>query len=204
MVGYLTPHCLCPQVVERHRSLICFMSRERSAPRISCKWVYSSLLEWCLMRPDAFWWSAAAPGILHRYVSLDMFRPELRQCCFFSSLPQTRGLPFNPKLNSVMNPVVWMGFWMARAGMWSFSHGSWGSWRCALGSLNMILLDTFVLVVCCWWNHFPERDRDTPRNKETKKSCLRVLQNLECFSSGVGRDQKNSSTTATPQQDIHT
>lgn len=72
------------------------------------------------MRPDAFWWSAFPNGILHRYVRLHMFRPELRQCCFFSGLTRTKSLPFNPKCSSAMNLAVCMGFQMDGAGKWSF------------------------------------------------------------------------------------
>lgn len=154
MVGHLTLHCLCPQVVERHHSLISFATRERSAPQISCKWAHSSLVEQCQMRPDAFWWSAVDAWILCIYVRLDLSRPEPRRRCFSSSLTGTKSLPLNPQFSSGMNLVVCVGFQMDGAGEWSFLLAHEVPEDVAPGSLNALLLDTFTtafLSLCGWW-----------------------------------------------------
>lgn len=139
MVGHLTLLFLCPQVVERHHSLISFASWERSAPQISCKWVHSSLVEACSLVVRR--WNAP------RYVRL-LHGPEPRQSCLSSGLAGSRSGPFNPRFSSGSRLAVCVGFQMDGAGNASFHLGSWGICGCdpgvtervACGSFNKVLV----------------------------------------------------------------
>lgn len=132
-------------------SLISFASWERSAPQISCKWAHSSLVEaWCILVVCC---SAVDAGILHRYVRLDLRRPEPRQSCLSSSLTGTKSVPLNPHFSSGNNLVVCVGFQMDGAGNGSFLLGSWGICGCAPGSLNTLLVATSTPAcsIRSWW-----------------------------------------------------
>lgn len=118
MVGHLTLLRLCPQVVERHHSLISFASGECSAPQISCKWAHSSLVPDKAQRVRVVCCSVVCTPSLCKIGFVQAWAKAA--LCFSSGLTGTRSLPLHPQFGPGMDLVVWVGFQVDGARKWSF------------------------------------------------------------------------------------